>query len=107
MKKIYLIPAALVICVAIIQACTKLQPAAPADDEILDGPVAGLSYDQNRHFLAGDVAFNNEVFTSQLKGRLHIHTFFALPGVLVNFDPLRYNTRCGSGISSFREKQNL
>jgi hypothetical protein len=47
MKKIYLIPAALVICVAIIQACTKLQPAAPADDEILDGPVAGLSYDQN------------------------------------------------------------
>lgn len=65
MKKIYLIPAALVICVAIIQACTKLQPAAPADDEILDGPVAGLSYDQNRHFLAGDVAFNNEVFTSQ------------------------------------------
>ncbi len=65
MKKIYLIPAALVICVAIIQACTKLQPAAPADDEILDGPVAGLSYDQNRHFLAGDVAFNDEIFTTQ------------------------------------------
>ena len=65
MKKIYLIPAALVICIAIIQACTKLQPAAPADDEILDGPVAGLSYDQNRQFLAGDVAFNDEIFTTQ------------------------------------------
>ncbi|NOT50131.1 MAG: c-type cytochrome [Chitinophagaceae bacterium] len=65
MKKIYLIPAALVVCIAIIQACTKLQPAAPADDEILDGPVAGLSYDQNRQFLAGDIAFNDEIFTTQ------------------------------------------
>jgi CxxC motif-containing protein (DUF1111 family) len=65
MKQIYLIPAALVICIAIIQACTKLQPATPANDEILDGPVAGLSYDQNRHFLAGDVAFNDEIFTTQ------------------------------------------
>lgn len=65
MKKIYLIPAALVICIAIIQACTKLQPAAPAEDEILDGPVAGLSYEQNRQFLAGDVAFNDEIFTTQ------------------------------------------
>lgn len=65
MKKLYLIPAALVICIAIIQACTKLQPVAPEDDEILDGPVAGLSYDQNRQFLAGDVAFNDEIFTTQ------------------------------------------
>lgn len=46
-------------------ACTKLLPGAPADDELLDGPVAGLSNEQNRQFLAGDVAFNDEVFTSQ------------------------------------------
>lgn len=46
-------------------ACTKLLPGAPADDELLDGPVEGLSYEQNRQFLAGDVAFNDEIFTIQ------------------------------------------
>lgn len=65
MKKIYIIPAAFVISMAIIQACTKLQPAAAADDELLDGPVAELSYEQHRQFLAGDVAFNDEIFTTQ------------------------------------------
>lgn len=65
MKKVYWVLIALVTTVIIIQACSKLQPAAPADDEILDGPVPGLSYDQNRQFLAGDVAFNDEVFTAQ------------------------------------------
>lgn len=57
--------AGLVAAVIIIQACTKLQPSAPADDELLDGPVAGLTYEQNRQFLAGDIAFNDEVFTEQ------------------------------------------
>lgn len=57
--------AGLIIAVVIIQACSNLQPASPADEEILDGPVAGLSYDQNRLFLDGDVAFNDEIFTVQ------------------------------------------
>lgn len=57
--------ACIVATIAIIQACTKLQPKAPADDELLDGPVEGLTYDQSRQFLAGDVAFNDEIFTSQ------------------------------------------
>lgn len=57
--------ATLIISMVIIQACSKLQPASPADEEILDGPVAGLSYDQNRLFLDGDVAFNDEIFTVQ------------------------------------------
>ena len=61
----YWVVAGLVTAVVIIQACSKLQPAAPADDKLLDGPVAGLSYEQNRQFLAGDIAFNDEVFTSQ------------------------------------------
>lgn len=47
------------------QACSKLAPAALPADQLLDGPVEGLSYEQNRRFMAGDVAFNNEVFTSQ------------------------------------------
>lgn len=44
-------------------ACEKLLPGAPDDDSILDGPVEGLSYEQNRMFLRGDVAFNDEIFT--------------------------------------------
>eukprot|EP01035_Chromulina_nebulosa_P040293 gene40293-54487_t len=49
----------------IAQACTKLQPSARADDALLDGPVEGLTNEQHRQFLAGDVAFNDEIFTSQ------------------------------------------
>lgn len=45
-------------------ACQKLLPQAPPDDELLDGPVEGLNYEENRNFLAGDAAFNGEVFTS-------------------------------------------
>ena len=65
MKKTYWILAGFITAIIIIQACSKLQPAAPANDELLDGPVAGLTYEQNRQFLAGDVAFNDEVFTTQ------------------------------------------
>jgi CxxC motif-containing protein (DUF1111 family) len=65
MKKIYIVMSYIVATIAILQACTKLQPAAPADDELLDGPVEGLTYEQSRQFLAGDVAFNDEIFTTQ------------------------------------------
>ncbi|MEQ1677016.1 MAG: di-heme oxidoredictase family protein [Chitinophagaceae bacterium] len=54
----------LTIVVVVAVACNKLLPAAPADDELLDGPVAGLTTDQNKQFLAGDVAFNDEIFTA-------------------------------------------
>lgn len=47
----------------IVLACDELIPSAPADDQLLDGPVEGLSYEQNRQFLRGDVAFNDEIFT--------------------------------------------
>ena len=45
-------------------ACNKIIPGLPADDQVLDGPVEGLSFEENRRFLAGDIAFNDEVFTS-------------------------------------------
>jgi len=48
-----------------IVACQKILPKAPPENELLDGPVEGLSYDENRRFLSGDIAFNNEVFTTQ------------------------------------------
>lgn len=65
MKRTYLVVAGIIASVALIQACSKTGPAAPAGDEILDGPVDVLSYDQNRQFLAGDLAFNDEIFTTQ------------------------------------------
>ncbi len=65
MKKTYILLTGIVTAVVLIQACSKLEPAAPGDDELLDGPVEGLSYEQNRQFLAGDVAFNDDIFTAQ------------------------------------------
>jgi CxxC motif-containing protein (DUF1111 family) len=50
---------------ASIVSCEGLFPDALNDDQLLDGPIEGLSYDQNRRFLAGDAAFNNEIFTGQ------------------------------------------
>lgn len=47
-----------------IVACQKLLPGTPANDEILDGPVDGLTAEQNVVFLRGDIAFNDEVFTT-------------------------------------------
>ena len=48
-----------------ILSCEKLLPPTPAEDELLDGPVPGLSGEQNLRFLEGDIAFNDEVFTPQ------------------------------------------
>jgi len=47
----------------IIIACEKFEPNAPADDEVLEGPVAGLTPAEQAQFLKGDEAFS-EVFTS-------------------------------------------
>ena len=55
----------LLMAIVFIQACSKFEPAAPADADLLDGPVEGLSYEQNRQFLAGDIAFNDDKFTAQ------------------------------------------
>ncbi len=38
-------------------------PPLPSDNELLDGPLAGLTAEQNTIFLNGDIAFNDEVFT--------------------------------------------
>ena len=64
MNKLKVISALIFVIIGIV-ACQKLLPKAPPDNELLDGPVEGLSYEENRRFLAGDVAFNDEIFTSQ------------------------------------------
>ena len=45
-------------------ACEKMLPKAPANDAILDGPIDGLTGEQHQLFIRGDVAFNDDVFTS-------------------------------------------
>lgn len=63
-KKIKLV-AALALLIVTVVACQKLLPSAPADDQLLDGPVEGLTPEQHAVFLRGDVAFNDEVFTKE------------------------------------------
>ncbi len=45
-------------------SCELFEPAAPKEEDLLDGPIEGLTTAQSARFLAGDVAFNDEVFTS-------------------------------------------
>ena len=52
----------LTLLASMMAACSKLMPAVPADEELLDGPVTGLSSEELARFLAGDVAFNDEIF---------------------------------------------
>ena len=46
-----------------ITACEVFEPAAPADEEILDGPLDGLTHSENLRFLRGDIAFNDDIFS--------------------------------------------
>lgn len=62
MKKI--LPVGLV-WLMLLQGCEELLPSVPASNEVLDGPIDGLSAAQMRAFLAGDEAFS-EVFTPAL-----------------------------------------
>lgn len=48
----------------IVSSCESLIPAAPAENELLDGPIEGLNTAEQAQFLAGDIAFNDEVFSS-------------------------------------------
>lgn len=60
MKKAFILFSLIIMVVA----CKKLLPGAPSDDELLDGPVEGLTPEQNAQFLAGDIAFNDDIFSS-------------------------------------------
>jgi CxxC motif-containing protein (DUF1111 family) len=53
----------MIIITILVLSCNIFEPDTPTDDSLLDGPVNGLTYEQNRQFLAGDVAFNDEIFT--------------------------------------------
>lgn len=64
-KKHYVVIFVLLTALTAIISCEKLLPKAVDEDQILDGPVEGLTAEQNRRFLDGDIAFNDEVFTKE------------------------------------------
>lgn len=47
-----------------LNSCEDLIPEAPAENELLDGPTDGLTHGEQLQFLKGDIAFNDEVFSS-------------------------------------------
>ncbi len=63
-KKQFWIIAILCSLITGILACDKIMPDAPTDDSILDGPIEGLSPEESKAFLRGDVAFNDEIFSA-------------------------------------------
>jgi len=65
MKKNYFRLMVVFITIFLAASCEKLLPPAPANDELLDGPVEGLTAQQNRQFLDGDIAFNDDIFTPE------------------------------------------
>jgi len=79
MKRVSIILTAAMSFIFLYVSCSKILPRLPKDDEILDGPVDGLTSEQNRMFLRGDAAFNDEIF-NQVKG----------------LGPLFVNNSCGS-----------
>lgn len=65
MKRKFTVLAIIVCFILACLACDKMLPKAPADDEVLDGPVEGLTAEQVAQFIRGDVAFNDDVFTAE------------------------------------------
>ncbi|MCC6690108.1 MAG: c-type cytochrome, partial [Bacteroidia bacterium] len=56
----------------VFEACTKLEPKAPEADSILDAPLDGLTYSQNRLFNAGDEEFDEVYITETGLGPLFV-----------------------------------
>lgn len=47
----------------LFSSCEALAPPEPEEHDLLDGPVEGLSHSESKRFIAGDKAFNDQVFT--------------------------------------------
>lgn len=64
-RKHYFIIILLTAVIGTLASCEKLLPKAEADDKLLDGPIDGLTEEQNKRFLRGDIAFNDEIFINE------------------------------------------
>jgi CxxC motif-containing protein (DUF1111 family) len=59
MKPLFIISIFLLLC-----GCEQFEPNAPHPSEVLDGALDGLTTAENLQFLRGDIAFNDEIFTT-------------------------------------------
>lgn len=67
MKKYYLFIISAIVCnILFFASCEKILPPAPEESALLDGPVEGLTGEQNARFLKGDIAFNDDIFTEKM-----------------------------------------
>lgn len=62
MKKTFTFTSIVFLVVVIVVSCEKTMPPAPGENSLLDGPMEGLSTEEQAQFLKGDEAFG-EVFT--------------------------------------------
>lgn len=62
-KNHFIVIAIIVALIGGIISCDKILPKAQDEDELLDGPIGGLTPEENQIFLRGDVGFNDEIFT--------------------------------------------
>jgi Predicted thiol oxidoreductase len=65
MKKKLFVLSGFIVLMIIYLSCGKVLPGVPGDDQILDGPMEGLTTEQKILFIKGDVAFNDEIFTKE------------------------------------------
>lgn len=49
----------------LMTSCEGIVPEAPAEEDLLDGPISGLNYEEQLQFLKGDIAFNDDVFSPE------------------------------------------
>lgn len=65
--KVNLVPFLLLFSIGLFTSCEKLDevysPIPPKENELLDGPIEGLTIAEQNQFLDGDIAFNDDVFT--------------------------------------------
>ena len=54
-----------IVAVLACLSCENFEPPSPDDSSILDGPVDGLTSAEILHFQQGDIAFNDDIFTSK------------------------------------------
>lgn len=53
------------ILASLIIGCQSIIPQTPSAEEILDGPIDGLTNQELHQFIRGDIAFNDDIFTPQ------------------------------------------
>jgi CxxC motif-containing protein (DUF1111 family) len=65
LKEIWISIIAFLLLAVMVFSCQELIPSTPANNSLLDGPLENLTYSQSRQHLAGDAAFNNQIFTAE------------------------------------------